>query len=228
MEQPIPPRGLWSWQPSLAMLLPSLLLLIVLVSVATPAEARFEGVAKAGDWIVYRDNTARPFDNFAAPLVIGTFDRSGAGAFAVQCRPDAALFAPTRYTISGGFLFLNFAPDSRGLLSSPWRAPVTLRVDGAESSTPYILRLPFVSGFLLEKLAADADALYDAAETVLLVPRWTIQSLQPEMRNGETLHARLYDSDGRRVDLAFSLDGYAAAQDALETACARINDRRTR
>ena len=192
---------------------------------AGPAEARFVGVAKAGKWTIFRDNTARPFDNFAAPLVIGTFDLSGAGALAFQCRPDTAPFAPTRYTVSGGFLFLNFAPDSRGLLSSPWRAPVTLRVDGAETSTPYVLRLPFVSGLLLEKLAADADALYDAAETILSVPPWTTQSMQAEMRGGRTLHARLYDRYGRRVDLAFSLDGYAAARNALERACEKLNDR---
>jgi hypothetical protein len=201
------------------------LVLILLLGTASVSEARFEGVARAGDWTVYRDNVARPFENFATPLVIGTFDRNGAGALAVQCRPDTGVFAPTRYSISGGFLFLNFAPDPRRLLGSPWRTAVSLGVDGAGSHTPYALRLPFVSGFILEKLAADVDALYDEAETVLLVPLWTLQSMEQDLRRGRDLVARIYDNGGRRVELRFSLDGYATARDALEAACTRLNDR---
>jgi hypothetical protein len=211
---------------TLAALLPAWLLALLVIGAAGPAEARFEGIARAGDWTVYRDNTARPFDNYATPLVIGTFDRSGAGALALQCRPDTPVFAPTQYSVSGAFLFLNFAPDTRGLVSTPWRTPVVLEVGGAEYHTPYVLRLPFVSGFLLEKLAADADALYDDAQTVLLVPPWTIQSMERQMRDGGIFYARLYDREGRRVELAFSLDGYATARDALETACNQLNKRR--
>ena len=204
------------------------LALILLLGIASVSEARFEGVARAGDWTVYRDNIARPFENFATPLVIGTFDRNGGGAFVVQCRPDTGVFEPTAYSISGGFLFLNFSPDTRRLLSSPWRAALTLQVDGSDSYTPYVLRSPFVSGLILEKLAADADALYDQAETVLLVPPWTLQSMEQDLRRGRDLGARVYDTAGRRVELRFSLDGYVAARDGLAAACARLNDRDVR
>lgn len=215
-------------QPSFGARFAASLGLIVLLGTASIGEARFEGVARAGDWTVFRDNIARPFENFATPLVIGTFDRNGGGAFVVQCRPDTGVFQPTQYSISGGFLFLNFSPDPRRLLSNPWRAAVTLQVDGAESHNPYVLRLPFVSGLILEKLAADADALYDQAETVLLVPAWTLHSMEQDLRGGRDLVARVHDTRGRRVELRFSLDGYAAARDGLAAACTRLNDRYTR
>lgn len=202
------------------------LLALALLVAAGAAEARFEAVARAGDWTVFRDNTARPFDNFATPLVMGTYDAGGNGALVMQCRPDSAVYAPTHYQISGGFLFLNFTPGTQGLVSTPWRTSVALEVDSSEYHTPYVATLPFVSGFLLEKLATDTDALYDEAQTVVAVPVWTMRSMEPDMRRGQQLKARVYDFQGRRVELSFSMDGFATTLDALSAACERLNHRR--
>lgn len=204
-----------------------LLALTMLVS-AGLAEARFEPVGRSGDWMFFRDNTARPFSNFSTPLVMGTVDTGGAGALVLQCRPNPDVFAPTHYSVSGGFLFLNFSPVTEGLISNPWYTSAVLQVDDSEYHTPQVNRLPFVSGFLLEKLAADTDALYDEAQTIVAIPRWLMRNIEDQMRRGEILKARLFDFEGRRVELSFSLDGFGAALDDLSRTCARLNDHRPR
>ena len=202
------------------------LLALTLMAATGLAQARFEPVGRSGDWMFFRDNTARLFDTFSTPLVMGTLDTGGAGALVVQCRPNSDVFAPTRYSVSGGFLFLNFAPTTQGLISTPWYTSAVLQVDDSEYHTPQVNQLPFVSGFLLEKLAADTDALYDEAQTIVAIPRWLFGNLESQMRQGERLNARLFDFEGRRVQLSFSLDGFGAGLDDLRTTCNRLNDYR--
>jgi hypothetical protein len=200
-------------------------LVSLLLILASPARAnQYEPVGTAGNWTFYRNNAAKPFVNYFAPLAIGLKDTSGKAAVVTASRPNPGALRPGPYSVRTGQFYLDFYLAVNGLISDAWHTPVSFWPSD-DATTTYASRLPIVSGIMMEKLGFDRDGLFDSAKTMVTMPVALTRELGNQLGASDSVVARFFNLSGAREELTFEAEGFGEAMDLLNEGCDLINQR---